>query len=115
LATDEATITAAITIGETMMTGIGFGTNSRMRTGSGWASTSEFDDFLSASVGEERNGRLSVISMFGRLDIDPRQEAHKLANLPRTAAIHRLALLIESLPDRMASATDPNRLRKKAA
>jgi hypothetical protein len=77
-----------------------------MRAASGWSLNSEFDEFLFASIGEEQNGGLSVISMMGRLDIDPRQEAHKLAGLPRPTAIQQLALMIESLPDRMTSAAD---------
>ncbi len=89
-----------------MMTAIGYGTTKAMRAGSGWTLNSEFDDFLFASVGEEKNGGLSVISMLGRLDIDPRQEAYKLAGLPRPTAIQQLALLIESLPDPMTPAAD---------
>ena len=102
-----ASVNEAIITGDTMMMGIGYGANRRIRGGSGLSSDSEFDDFLSASVCEERHGLLSVISMFGRLNIDPREEALKLANLPRPAATHRLAGLIESLPDRNASAADP--------
>ncbi len=83
-----------------------YGMNSRMRAASGWSPATEFDDFLGASIGEERNGRLSVISMLGRLGIDPRTEAFQLANLPRSAAARRLATLIERMPDRTASATD---------
>ena len=42
---------------------------------------SEFDDFLYAPIGEDRNGMLlSVLSALARLDIDPWQEAAKLAD-----------------------------------
>ena len=44
----------------------------------------EFDDFLFAPVGEEQNGMmLSVVSALARSDVDPWQEAAKLARLPR--------------------------------
>ena len=61
---------------------------------------SEFDDFLFAPIGEDRNGMLlSVLSALARLDIDPWQEAAKLARLPVKAATDRLASLITALPD----------------
>jgi hypothetical protein len=60
----------------------------------------EFDDFLYASIGEEKNGMLlSVLSALARLDVDPWEEAAELARLPGEAAIQRLALLIATLPD----------------
>jgi hypothetical protein len=44
----------------------------------------EFDDFLFAPVGEDRNGTLlSVISALTRLDVDPWQEAVSLAHMPK--------------------------------
>jgi hypothetical protein len=37
----------------------------------------EFDEFLRASIGEDRNGTgLSVLSAFARLNVDPWQEAN---------------------------------------
>ena len=36
----------------------------------------EFDEFLGASIGEDRNGTgLSVLSAFARLNVDPWEEA----------------------------------------
>jgi hypothetical protein len=59
----------------------------------------EFNDFLFAPVGEERNEmRLSVLSALARLDIDPWQEAANLSDLPRKTATERLAALLERLP-----------------
>jgi hypothetical protein len=59
----------------------------------------EFDDFLFAPIGEERNGMLlSVVSALARLDVDPWQEADELAQLPGEAATQRLASLIATLP-----------------
>jgi hypothetical protein len=67
----------------------------------------EFDDFLFAPIGEERNGMLlSVISALARLNIDPWQEAANLAQLPRPTAARRLALLIASLPERPSATQD---------
>ena len=61
---------------------------------------SEFDEFLFAPVGEERNGMLlSVLSALARLDIDPWQEAANLADLPGETATERLTSLIAALPD----------------
>jgi len=66
---------------------------------------SEFDDFLFAAIGEERNDLpLSVLSALARLDIDAWQEAAELARLPEKASTKRLASLIASLPDDVSSA-----------
>jgi hypothetical protein len=68
----------------------------------------EFDDFLFASVGAEKNGMLlSVLSALARLDIDLWQEAAKLAGLRRETATHRLASLIAELPDGASPYPDP--------
>lgn len=69
---------------------------------------SEFDDFLFAPIGENRNGmRLSVLSALARLDVDPWQEAANLALLPGETATERLASLIASLPDGPSAHPDP--------
>src|ERR1700722_275587 len=61
---------------------------------------SEFDSFLFAPIGADRNGMLvSVLSALARLDVDPWQAADDLARLPQAEAIQRLALLIAPLPD----------------
>ena len=61
---------------------------------------SEFNDFLFAPIGEDRNGMLvSVLSGLARSDVDPWQEAAKLAQLPGEAATKELAALIGALPD----------------
>jgi hypothetical protein len=61
---------------------------------------SELDDFLFASLGEDRNGLpLSVVSLFARMDLDPWQEAGILAALPRDAASKRLACSLDTLTD----------------
>jgi hypothetical protein len=64
----------------------------------------EFDEFLGASIGEDRNGTgLSVLSALARLDVDPWQEATSLARMPREASTARLTALIEALPHKPAS------------
>jgi hypothetical protein len=69
---------------------------------------SEFDDFLYAPIGEDRNGMLlSALSALARLDLDPWQEAAKLAGLPGETAIQRLASLIAALPDGPSTHPDP--------
>ena len=70
----------------------------------------EFDKFLAASIGEDRNGTgLSVLSAFSRLNVDPWQEATSLARMPRDAAAARLTELIEALPGATADAI-PSRM-----
>ncbi len=60
---------------------------------------SQFDDFLFTPIGAEKSGTLlSVLSALARLDLDPWQEAAKLAGLPQEAATQRLASLIAALP-----------------
>jgi hypothetical protein len=72
------------------------------------ALATEFDDFLFASIGEERNGMLlSVISALARLNVDPWEEAANLAQLPMTTAARRLASLIAALRDRPSTNLDP--------
>jgi hypothetical protein len=84
------------------------------RTASVSALASEFDDFLFAAIGEDRNGTLlSVLSMLARLGVDPWDEAAKLALLPEDIASQRLASLIAALPDRPPSHLDPGTLASR--
>jgi hypothetical protein len=70
---------------------------------------SEFDNFLFATIGEDRNGTpLSVLSALARLDIDPWQEAARLAKLPEVTAAQRLVTLISGLPEAVVSHADPS-------
>jgi hypothetical protein len=51
-----------------------------------------FDDFLFAPVCEDGNGmRVSVLSALARMDVDPWEEAGRLATMPRAAAARLLA------------------------
>jgi hypothetical protein len=68
----------------------------------------EFNAFLFAPIGEDRNGMLvSVLSGLARSDVDPWQEAAKLAQLPEEAATAELAGLIGGLPAGAVPHTDP--------
>jgi len=68
----------------------------------------EFDDFLFASIGDDRNGPLlSVVSALARLDVDPWKEAVDLAGMPREQAIERLTSLLASLPRGATASLSP--------
>ena len=69
---------------------------------------SEFDAFLFAQIGEERNGMLlTVLSALARLDLDPWREAAELARMPKQAAKQRLTSLIEALPEAPSTRPEP--------
>jgi hypothetical protein len=68
---------------------------------------SEFDDFLYAAIGADRNDNpLSVLSALARLNLDPWQEAAELSELPKGIAAARLRNLIGRLPRRRWAETD---------
>ena len=70
------------------------------RSASASIERSQFDDFLFATIGHERNGMLlSVLSALARLDIDPWHEAASLAKMSTEAATERMRLLIAALPE----------------
>jgi hypothetical protein len=61
---------------------------------------SEFNEFLFASVGEEKSGlQLTVLSALARLGLDPWGEAARLSELPKETATRALAAAIASLPE----------------
>jgi hypothetical protein len=77
------------------------------RSGPVWLG-SEFDNFLFASIAEDRNGTpLSVLSALARLNVDPWEEAAKLTRLPGETAAQRLASLIAALSDEPSARLDP--------
>jgi hypothetical protein len=68
----------------------------------------QFNAFLFASVGDDRNGMpLSVLSALARQNVDPWQEAAELARLPHEVSVRRLTALIEVLPEGPASGHNP--------
>lgn len=75
---------------------------------------SEFDEFLYAPIAEERSGMvLSVLSALARRNLDPWDEAARLARLPRAAAISFLTTLIATLPDGPSPRTDPGPMAER--
>jgi hypothetical protein len=70
---------------------------------------SEFDSFLCAPIGEERNGMLlSVLSALARLDVDPWQEAATLTKMPARDATLRLTSMLSALPSDGATPLTPS-------
>jgi hypothetical protein len=68
---------------------------------------SDLNDFLFASVGEEKNEvTLSVVSALTRLGLDPWEEAARLTPLPKARAAEALAKLIARLPIRRTLSSD---------
>ena len=60
---------------------------------------SDLNDFLFASVGNQQNGMpLNVVSALTRLDVDPWEEAARLAALPKALAAEALAPMVARLP-----------------
>ncbi|MBM1218630.1 hypothetical protein JQU17_00360 [Ponticoccus sp. SC2-23] len=71
----------------------------------------EFERFLYASVGEDRNGSVvTVLSTLARLGLDPWIETAELATLGRNAARSRLNTLLERFRDVPALASDHGRV-----
>jgi hypothetical protein len=61
---------------------------------------SEFNDFLFALVGEQKNGmQLTVLSALVRLGFDPWREAARLNELTEEAATSALVAAIAALPE----------------
>jgi hypothetical protein len=70
---------------------------------------SDLNGFLFSVVGSEPNGMtLNVVSLLGRLGVDPWGEAGRLATLPRDAAKEWLAQTIASSPTSIWSLPDAN-------
>ena len=69
--------------------------------------SSEFDQFLFTTIGEDANGMLlSVLSALARLSLDPWREAAELTRMPMKTAVQRLSSLIAALPSGPASDMD---------
>jgi len=59
--------------------------------------SAEFDSFLYSAINDDTNQvPVSVLSVLARQDMDPWQEAAKLAQMPKAIAIARLASMISS-------------------
>jgi hypothetical protein len=60
---------------------------------------SEFDAFLFAPVGDQAGMPISVVTVLARLDVDPWQEAARLAALAPAAAAQQVASMLKTIPD----------------
>ena len=73
----------------------------------------EFERFLHASVGEDRNGyAVTVLSTLARLDLDPWKETAELVMLGHDAAQARLGTLLARFRDVPALASDHGRIAR---
>ncbi|WP_417280113.1 hypothetical protein [Celeribacter sp.] len=73
----------------------------------------EFDRFLYASVGEDRNGyAVTVLSTLARLGLDPWNETAELVTLGRDAARARLGTLLARFRDVPALASDHRKVAR---
>jgi len=69
---------------------------------------SEFDAFLFAAIGEDRNAMpVSVVSALARMNLDPWHEAGSLAAMSVEAATAKLTSLLAALPDASLKRLDP--------
>jgi hypothetical protein len=60
----------------------------------------KFDAFLFARIGEDNSGLpLSVVTVLARLDVDPWQEAARLAALVPESAARELASILGAMPE----------------
>ena len=73
----------------------------------------EFDRFLHATVGEDRNGyAVTVLSTLARLGLDPWNETAELVTLGRDAARARMGTLLARFRDVPALASDHGRVAR---
>lgn len=69
---------------------------------------SEFEQFLYAPIGQDNNGMpLSVLSALARQDVDPWDEAARLAQLPEEKAVTQLVSLLGAFPHAPLACPDP--------
>jgi hypothetical protein len=74
----------------------------------------EFDAFLYAPIVVESNGMLlSVLSALARLNLDPWEEAARLARLPCDVATRTLIKLIAALPNGLPERLDVGELARQ--
>jgi hypothetical protein len=78
--------------------------------GSASSVRSDFDAFLFAPIGEDFNDnemQLSALSALARQDVDPWEEAARLACLPSAVATQKLTSLIAALTSGRSTRLDP--------
>ena len=75
---------------------------------------SEYNDFVFAAVGEEKIGMpLTVLTALTRLGIDPWQEAARLADLSKEAALRTFTATIAKLPEGDWKASDSEAIAQR--
>jgi hypothetical protein len=71
----------------------------------------EFHEFLYAPIGQDDDGMmLSVLSALARQDVDPWEEAARLARLPKETAVKQLIALLDTPRRRSLASTDASRI-----
>ena len=69
--------------------------------------TSQYDDFLFAPLWDEQGGmRLSVLSAFARMNVDPWEEAARLSDLTASEAERTLVSTLGTFPGNRQSSSD---------
>jgi hypothetical protein len=71
----------------------------------------EFHEFLYAPIGQDNDGMmLSVLSALARQDVDPWEEAARLARLPKETAVKQLIALLDAPPRQPLASPDAARI-----
>ena len=74
----------------------------------------EYAAFLFEPLGDDRNGvPLALVSILGRMSLDPWSEAASLASMPTDAAARKLASFIESMPNHALPRVESNTLAER--
>jgi len=74
----------------------------------------EYAAFLFEPLGDDRNGvPLALASILGRMSLDPWSEAASLAAMPTDVAAHKLASIIEAMPNQVVPRVESNTLAER--
>ena len=76
--------------------------------------TAKYNDFLFAPIGEQANGmQLSVLSALARMNVDPWEEAARLATMSPGEAEWELIATLSKVPGRTWRLADAERIAKR--
>jgi len=74
----------------------------------------EYAVFFFESLGDDRNGvPFALVSILGRMSLDPWSEAASLAAMPTDVAAHKLASIIEAMPNHVMPRVESNTLAER--
>ena len=74
----------------------------------------EYTAFLFEPLGDDRNGvPLALASILGRMSLDPWSEAASLAAMPTHVAAHKLASIIEAMPNQVVPRVESSTLAER--